>query len=272
MLVAGVLLAGLLAVVGIAARAELGADGSGMAARPGLSGGAFAYVYAGLLVVGVLALPFFFYMYARETPYSRSRRRRARLAPLWLVGFAAVGMLVATRWGDELRAALEQLSFWDGGDDPTPDVVDGPRPPEPGVVQLAVASSVLVAGVGSVVAWRLARRRPRRPSLASTLSDALDEALDDVAAEADPRRAIILAYARMESALDRCGCARREAEAPLEYLARVLGELEVAPAPAATLTHLFEHAKFSNRPVDDAMKQRALVALEDVRRELRERG
>jgi hypothetical protein len=126
--------------------------------------------------------------------------------------------------------------------------------------------------VASLLGWRAVRRRRRRPSLAETLSDALDDTLDDVAHEPDPRRAIILAYARMEAALDRSGCSRHEAEAPLEYLARVLGELEVAPAPVATLTHLFEHAKFSNRPVDDAMKQRALVALEDVRRELRERG
>ena len=268
---AGLVLAGLLVVVALASRAELGGDGPAVTHRPSLPGGVFAYVYAALLVCGLLAMPFFFYMYARETPHSKSQRRRARLAPLWLVGFAAVAMFVATRWGDELRAAFEHLRFWGPAEPPDPDASNAVRPPAPGWFPLLVVTSALVGGVGSVFAWRAARRRLRAPSLAETLGDALEDTLDDVANEPDPRRAIILAYARMEAALDRCGCTRHEAEAPLEYLARVLGELDVPPAPVATLTDLFEHAKFSHHDVGPELKERALAALTEIRADLAER-
>ena len=101
------------------ARRRRGSEGRGAAGSP--VGGAFAYVYAGLLVLGVLALPFFFYVYARDTPYSTSRRRRARLSPFVLVASAALGLLIATRWGDELRDAFERLGAWAGAGDSGPD-------------------------------------------------------------------------------------------------------------------------------------------------------
>jgi hypothetical protein len=270
---AGLVLAGLLVVVALASRGQLaGDDPAGGRDGPGLPSGAFSYVYAGLLVAGVLALPFFFYIYARDTPYSASRRRRARLSPFLLVGFAALTLAIATRWGEEIREAFEQLGALVGAGDRGPDPSGAARPPAPEWLPVVVVTSVLVAGVGSVFAWRAARRRLRRPSLAETLSDALGDTLDDVADEPDPRRAIILAYARMESSLDRSGCSRREADAPLEYLSRVLRELEVAAAPVEALTDLFEHAKFSHHPVDAAMKARAIAALEAIRAELRARG
>jgi len=269
---AALVLAGLLVVVALASRGQLGGDGAAEGrGGPGLPSGAFAYVYAGLLVAGVLALPFFFYVYARETPYSASRRRRARLSPFVLVLNAALALVIAARWGEELRDAFERLGAWAGAGDSGPEPSGAARPPEPEWLPVVVVSSVLVGGVGAVLAWRFARRRLRRPSLAETLSDTLGDALADVADEPDPRRAIILAYARMESVLDRSGCSRREAEAPLEYLARVLLELEVAPTPVEALTDLFEHAKFSHHPVDAAMKARAIEALEAIRAELRQR-
>ena len=269
---AGLVLAGLLVVVALASRAELGGGGPTVTHRPGLPGGVFAYVYAALLVCGLLALPFFFYMYARDTPYSKSARRRARLAPLWLVGFSVIAMVVAVRWGDELRGVIEHLRFWGPADPADPEASNAVRPPAPGWFPMVVVTSALVGGVGSVFAWRAARRRLRAPSLAETLGDALEDTLDDVANEPDPRRAIILAYARMEAALDRCGCTRHEAEAPLEYLARVLGELDVPPAPIATLTDLFEHAKFSHHDVGPEQKAQALAALTEIRADLAERA
>jgi hypothetical protein len=269
--VAALLLAALLVVVAVAARAQLGAEeGSGGRDGPALPAGTFAYVYAGLLVLGVLALPFFFYVIARETPYSPSARRRARLLPFALVAAVAVGLFVASRWGDELRGALEQLGGFAGGVDGGPDATNAPRPPAPEWLPLVVVTATLAAAAGSVLAWRAVRRRRRRPSLAETLSDALDETLDDVAQEPDPRRAIILAYARMEAALDRSGCSRHEAEAPLEYLARVLGELDVEPGPVARLTELFERAKFSHHRIEPQLKADALRALEEIRAGLRD--
>jgi hypothetical protein len=264
---AGVLLAVLLVVVALASRGQLGGERSADAAlRPALPPGVFAYVYAGLLGLAVVAIPCFFYVYARETPYSRARRRRARMAPFVLVAFAAVALLLGTRWGDEIRAALGELQFWTDG--PSGRRGTTATPPAPEWTTTVVVSSVLALGAGSAVAWRVARRRLRRPSLAETISDVLDQTLDDLREERDPRRAIILAYARMEAVLERSGVPRRESEAPLEYVARILLELDVTEAPVRALTDLFERAKFSRHAIDAPMKERAIDALETIRAEL----
>ena len=66
------------------------------------------------------------------------------------------------------------------------------------------------------------------------------------------------------------GAARRRAETPDEYLARVLGELAVDAEAVRRLTDLFSWAKFSQHAVDIAMKGEAIDALEHVRDQLRE--
>jgi hypothetical protein len=97
----------------------------------------------------------------------------------------------------------------------------------------------------------------------------LDETLDDLRRERDPRRAVIAAYARMERSLGGYGLPRRPAEAPLEYLGRVLAELAGSAAAARRLTRLFERAKFSEHAIDVKMKVDAIDAVVAVRDELR---
>jgi hypothetical protein len=265
-----VLLAALLVVVALASRGRLGTDEAAAGpARPGLPPGAVAYFYAALLAAAAVALPCFFYVYVRETPYSKARRRRARLAPFAIVGLALLGLTIASRWGTEIREVLDNLRLW-GGDPPRrPDTPTPSTPPAPEWTPMIVVSSALALGGGSLVAWRLARRR-RRPSLAQTLSGVVDDTLDDLRDERDARRAIILAYARMEAALERSGVPRRESEAPLEYLARILLELEVSEAPVRALTDLFEQAKFSRHAIDATMKAGAIEALGAIRADLEE--
>ena len=105
--------------------------------------------------------------------------------------------------------------------------------------------------------------------MTETLANVLDETLDDLRAEADPRRAVIAAYARLERALATQGFARRPSETPEELLSRVLGRLEVSDESIRRLTDLFERAKFSQHDVDSAMKDEAIAALQQVRDELR---
>src|SRR5207237_263983 len=62
------------------------------------------------------------------------------------------------------------------------------------------------------------------------LVSAIGESIDALRAEPDPRRAVIAAYARLEAELEAIGRPRRPAEAPLEYMARILGGTE-APSP-----------------------------------------
>jgi hypothetical protein len=196
------------------------------------------------------------------------------MIPFALLGLIALALFAATRWNAELTEVIGRLQFWrDGRSDGAADAAAVARPPAPEWVPLAVTSSLVLAGAGAVVAWRTLIRRgrlARRDSLAEALSDVLDDTLDDLRAEPDSRRAIIVAYARMEAALERLGVARQEAEAPLEYLSRVLLALEVSPPPVQALTELFERAKFSHHPIGPVLKDEAIEALECIRAELRE--
>jgi uncharacterized protein DUF4129 len=157
-----------------------------------------------------------------------------------------------------------------------------PLPPAPGAearqyepslswIPVAVVTGLVVA---AAVAYVVASRRTRpirdpQAELAEELAAALEDALDDLRAEADPRRAIIAAYARLERVLAANGVARLGPETPDEYLLRVLRDLELTPAATGRLTALFTQAKFSNHAVDSTMKESAIAALEQVRDELR---
>jgi hypothetical protein len=127
----------------------------------------------------------------------------------------------------------------------------------------------------AICAWYLAHRAQRRrleplaEPLLPALTDVLEETLDDLRAEADPRRAVIAAYARMERALAASGLPRNAAEAPDEYLQRIFADLEVSRRATSRLTALFAWAKFSSHDVAPEMKQEAIAALEAVREELR---
>jgi uncharacterized protein DUF4129 len=95
--------------------------------------------------------------------------------------------------------------------------------------------------------------------------EALEESMDALRAITDPRRAIIAAYSAMERAMSRAGMARRPAEAPTEFLARVLRSALDVSLDARRLTYLFEVAKFSDHGVDETMRADALSALARIR-------
>lgn len=146
---------------------------------------------------------------------------------------------------------------------------------EPFAVGAAVA---LVAALAYVF---LSRRRGRRGTFVKPLAEhealqqrrreavaAIDESLDALWAEPDPRKAVIAAYARMDSWLARAGFARRASEAPFEHLDRVVGGLGATAAVGAALAGLFERAKFDRRPCGPDMKQSALGALTQLRDDL----
>ncbi len=135
-----------------------------------------------------------------------------------------------------------------------------------------IVVAVLVAGAAVfLVATRSVRRTPRPIGLRSreAISHALDESLDDLRNEPDLRRAIIAAYARMERALAQAGTPRLPAEAPLEYLVRVLRDLDTSALAVIRLTDLFEWAKFSQHEPEPRMRDEAIDALVAVRDELR---
>ena len=136
---------------------------------------------------------------------------------------------------------------------------------------------VVVVGAGLVLLAVVLLRR-RRPgdeiddedpeTVEEELTAVVSDTIDDLRREADPRRAVIAAYARMERVLGQHGQPRDPSEAPFEYLTRVLLRLRVRASAVRDLTELFERAKFSTHDVDQGMKERAISALVSVRDDL----
>jgi membrane protease YdiL (CAAX protease family) len=150
----------------------------------------------------------------------------------------------------------------------------GRTPYEPQFTIWPVLIVAGLAGAGLTAAYVSYRGRRRAlgrgdPELALLLADVVEETLDDLRAEVDPRKAVIAAYARLERALAAYGLPRRPSEAPEEYVARILGDLEVGSASVQRLTALYARAKFSQHEVDEGMKEEAIDTLEEIRSELR---
>lgn len=135
---------------------------------------------------------------------------------------------------------------------------------------VAVALLFLAAAIGVAVARRRASRAT--PDASNPVPDAFAQGLEagarDLAGIADPRRAVIACYARMEGALAAVGLPRRPHETPFELLARVLERWKVAEPHAERLTTHFERAMFSPRSVDEPTRQEALEALHAVQADL----
>ncbi len=267
-----------LGVVALAARGRVQAGEPG-SRRPadGLLDAVFS-LFLVAMVLGVLAIVLVFYLNRdalRALPDPIRQRQRSRRAILLvLVGVLVLALVVRSLGERQSGLELPELQ-------PAPPA-DGARPGEPADSQytpefawLPVVIVVGLATAGVAAAWwsakarRKARGEGKEPTFAEALDDVLAETLDDLRAEADPRRAVIGAYARLERALAAYGVPRRPAEAPLEYLGRMLAEAEVGPVAVKRLTLLFERARFSQHEVDALMKDEAIEALETVREDLR---
>lgn len=269
----GVVVTALLVLAGIAShgRPLQGGQGSGPSAT------FFDYVATTLFIVAVFTLVVVVWgllMWKRDGGGPPKRTRGNLLAALlffFMASLIAVG-ISRSEFQRRLQAVLDRTQSQQpqrqrkGATGRNPNV----RNPHVRWDEIAVVALV-VGGVLAFVLVRRPKKLPMRELLRRrvALSHVLDESLDDLRNEPDVRRAIIAAYARMERALGRAGIARFPAEAPFEYLARALGELETSAESARRLTHLFERAKFSHHEPDEAMRGEAIDALIAVRDELR---
>ena len=111
-----------------------------------------------------------------------------------------------------------------------------------------------------------------RATVAEDLAATIGDAIDDLEAEPDARRAVIAAYARMESgARPQRLSARAERDADRVPSAHPARRSPHAATRSSRLTTLFQQAKFSKHEIDAAMKQDAIGALREIRDDLRER-
>lgn len=273
---AGVLAA--LAIVAVAARGSISA-GEGGSRKPSQ---ALVDVLLGIYVLGLVggAALFVWLLVLRRNMRVQAGKAPRRtflemlLTSLVLVGFAILMAERLNRWRIRPAPPPDEGLVPQVGTVPLTGVTGAEDPAAAtGFSWLPALATVALVVVALAAWWFAGRARKRargelRPVLARAVGRAVEESLDDLRAEPDPRRAVIAAYARLERVLAAHNVPRQPAEAPLEYLARLLTELSVGDRAARDLTDLFERAKFSHHAVGPEMKEQAIAALESVRDDL----
>jgi uncharacterized membrane protein YidH (DUF202 family) len=267
---------GLIALVAVASGGDTPSGSAGSTRPSHLLIDTLVSLYIVLMAFGLVVFVWLYFL-RRESAYERARlRQRGRLRSLVFLALVLGAFALALRIAEN-RNDLPQRQIGPA-DIATPADDAGPRrgyEPEFALVPvLIVVGLVGTAAVSLAIASRRRRRalgdRLGYAELAEALEDVLAESLDDLRAERDPRKAVVAAYARLERTLAAYGLPRRAAEAPAEFLARILASLEVSHRSIGRLTALFERAKFSQHEVDVGMKEEAIDALETTRDELRE--
>jgi hypothetical protein len=267
----------LIAIVAVASRGDVpeGGSGDGQTAGTLLANGvllALAIVFAGALVLFILSFSL--------GPASRpgGRPGPSLLAQLVLIA-AVMGLIVVWRNHAERQlpptgpGEVEPAPFAKGPQRDDQQAVES-EPPAPAVdwrlIAVAFGGALVAFGVVGALLVRQGKPEAGTPGLARALTQIFDETLDDLRRERDPRKAVIAAYARMEQLLARWGLPRRPADAPHEYVTRVLRELSTSAGPVERLTALYERARFSDHEVGPGMKDEAIAGVEAVRDALAE--
>ncbi len=241
---------------------------------------------AGALVVGSL-----FLVWAGTPSVERRRRRRRRLGARDLEGLGAslsaawkAAAIVGGAIGLFLLLTLPVLApptaATRHGGTPGNAALRGhastPAPAGPSSAALtwlvvgSAAALLLVAPAAVVVRRRRASRAREAvvPDAAARVGSGLRQSLADLESERDPRLAVQRAYARMEESLGAIELSRAPDETPTEFTARVLRVLGASAAAASDLTGLFEIARFSDHPMDEDDRRRAIASVRRVEAEV----
>jgi hypothetical protein len=271
---------GLLGLVGVVAVAAAGHAPGGGESRPSADAPKLVadYLATALGVVMPLGAILVIFALAAGRAQHAKKDKGTRLTTL-VVGLAAfaAALIALTHgtWADWLTRgadgkAAKPAKVTPGKEKtPAPARVESYEPQFRWLPVFVVGSLILgIGGAMTVFAVRRRRELLRDTPIVVALSDVLAETLDDLRREVDPRRAVIRAYARMEQTLAARGLPRRETEAPLEYLTRVLDAVQASAHSVRSLTQLFQRARFSTHEIDAGMKEDAIDALSGLRAEL----
>jgi hypothetical protein len=269
---------GLLALLGVVAFASRSGLGHQSQAAP--TPGYVSYAFTAFLIVFVLMIPvaaYGFIMQAREGEVARKSYRQRTLESIgMLFFFGALAFVVIYLKRHHHHFLVPHLKGLNGKKKAIHGVNGHAAAVEPHFEYTVLWISLVVIAVGGgwlYYAWRTRKKRTaipldREQTVAEDFAASIGDAIEDLENEPDARRAVIAAYARMETVLARNGLKRRPSETPVEYLRRILLGLTSRGDSVSRLTSLFEQAKFSRHTIDDAMKQDAIGALREIRDDL----
>jgi Domain of unknown function (DUF4129) len=271
---AAVLLGGLLAVVALAARGRHPGGHATVQQREvptWLQNDLFTLLLV-VYALGIVVLIAAFLLVRKNWEEPPSQRRLLRNLVMAVIVVGALALLahhrLSAQHGKGLKHQPRSTAVTPGGQNRTvtSSTASGRRAEIDWVLAGAVGGALLLTAL--VVFARRRRADEEQETVEEELAAVVSDAIDDLRNEADPRRAVIAAYARMEGVLGQHGFARHRSEAPHEYLGRVLTRLRVRRGAVEELTELFERAKFSTHEIDQQMKERAIAGLVSVREDL----
>ena len=220
-----------------------------------------------------------------------------RFGPLLAVGLllaaAAVAAMLAT---PQIRRSplappslLPQLPPT-GGQAPPSQVTERPIPTEvsrgvqlPGWLTLAaqLLCALIVLTAVALLLWYLLRNglrmRERQQDLVEQapvetreeVLAAVDAGLSDLDdTDADPRRAVIACWVRLEQAAAAAGTPREPGDTPTELVTRLLRGHDVSAPVLFALAEVYRLARYATHTVDTTMRDQARAALQQLRAEL----
>jgi hypothetical protein len=213
-----------------------------------------------LIVLGIVGLASF-----RHLSRVQGAARRPKWLTLIALAIAILGSLVLLR--PERPSDTRDLDEFEVA--PAEPAAGGRHTAWP--VWLGVAAGATLAAVAALGARRHVRRPLDTPIEPTEVArQVLAESAEDLSTTAEPRQAVIAAYARLLDGLRDAGAGRRPSEAPFEHVSRVLTDLGVRPEPLRQLTGLFAEARFSTHDITEAHRTAALGALAAARTDLAE--
>jgi hypothetical protein len=155
----------------------------------------------------------------------------------------------------------------------------------PAGVQWALTGlcALVVLVVLAVLLWMLLRDRigqrqlemlepelpPTEEETEQTVRAAVDAGLAELDdADADPRRAVIACWVRLEAAAATAGTQRSPGDTSTELVSRLLARHYVSGAVLTALAEVYREARFARHPVDETTREQARTALRLLRDEL----
>ena len=190
----------------------------------------------------------------------------------WLV-LVGLGLNWLIRHGPQVQAFLERMRAEVGamreilgaGTQPMVDQVSSPT----AGYTLFVMVVVIYGGIALVALWVLFEERGYGPASAPQddphvrqVRRAMQAGLRELREHTDPRQAIIACYARLEYLLEDHGVPAYHHLTPQEYMGAALRGLDLPLDAFAGLIRLFELARYSLHPLDDAARAAATSHLE----------
>lgn len=228
------------------------------------------YILVVLLGLGLVIYVVLQFSYAADRRKANDQYRK----PGWPLGVLFVVLLAfwisSPGFQDAVRDLLDR---GDRSEQTTPSGEVDPAFAEPereGSRALGLGLTAILIGlvISSTIIVRILvipDRSDRKQDTEEALARAIEVGIEDLEGIAGAREAVIACYGGMLAFAEAAGFERDVSDTPSQVLIRLFNSVRVDRKDARRLTELFERAKFSLHPVDDAMRNEAVTILGKIR-------